>query len=129
MPIYEYRCTDCGHQLEALQKFSEAPLVDCPQCGKPALTKLISASAFQLKGTGWYVTDFRDKDKKKDAGKAEQDTGKAEQGGGKAAEQGGGKAAGEGKADREAPAEKAKTGGESAAPAAKEAPKKTGSET
>jgi putative FmdB family regulatory protein len=59
MPIYEYRCNDCGRQTEALQRLSEAPLVNCPSCGKPALQKLVSAAGFQLKGSGWYVTDFR----------------------------------------------------------------------
>mgnify|MGYP003579378970 CR=1 FL=1 len=61
MPIYEYRCTECGTEKEILQRISDAPLVDCPQCGKPAMQKLVSAAGFQLKGTGWYVTDFRDK--------------------------------------------------------------------
>ena len=59
MPIYEYRCGACGHELEALQKLSEPPLSDCPECSKPALAKLISAVGFQLKGSGWYVTDFK----------------------------------------------------------------------
>ena len=59
MPIYEYRCTACEHKHEALQKFSDAPLVRCPHCGKDALTKLVSAAGFQLKGSGWYQTDFR----------------------------------------------------------------------
>jgi putative FmdB family regulatory protein len=63
MPIYEYRCGECGLQKEFLQKMSDAPLTDCPACGKPALSKLVSAAGFQLKGTGWYVTDFRDKAK------------------------------------------------------------------
>lgn len=67
MPIYEYRCEACGHGLEALQKLSEAPLTDCPACGAPALKKQVSAAGFQLKGGGWYVTDFRDKGKKPDA--------------------------------------------------------------
>ena len=61
MPIYEYRCDECGAQTEILQRISDAPLTDCPECGKPALKKLVSAAGFQLKGTGWYVTDFRDK--------------------------------------------------------------------
>lgn len=65
MPIYEYECGACGHQLEAFQKISEAPLTECPECRRPALGKLISATSFQLKGTGWYVTDFRDKGKPK----------------------------------------------------------------
>lgn len=69
MPIYEYKCEKCGHHLETIQKFSDPPLHECPACGEHTLTKLISASAFQLKGTGWYVTDFRD-NKKKDPSKA-----------------------------------------------------------
>ncbi len=60
MPIYEYRCEACGHELEAIQKFSDAALRDCPVCGKSKLKKLVSAAGFQLKGTGWYVTDFKD---------------------------------------------------------------------
>jgi len=59
MPIYEYRCSSCGHELEALQKLSEAPLLACPSCHADALVKLVSASAFQLKGSGWYATDFK----------------------------------------------------------------------
>lgn len=59
MPIYEYRCGACGCQKEFLQRLSDAPLTDCPECGKPALTKLVSAAGFQLKGTGWYATDFK----------------------------------------------------------------------
>ena len=59
MPIYEYRCSDCGHKKEVLQKMSDPPLTDCPACGKPAMEKLVSAAGFQLKGSGWYVTDFR----------------------------------------------------------------------
>ena len=59
MPIYEYECGSCGHHLEALQKVSDAPLTQCPECGKSALRKLISAAAFRLKGGGWYETDFK----------------------------------------------------------------------
>jgi putative FmdB family regulatory protein len=59
MPIYEYRCTSCGHELEALQKLSDAPLTECPACKASALSKKVSAAGFQLKGSGWYVTDFR----------------------------------------------------------------------
>ncbi|HET7650831.1 MAG TPA: zinc ribbon domain-containing protein, partial [Gammaproteobacteria bacterium] len=59
MPIYEYECDACGHRLEALQKVSEEPLRDCPDCGKPALQKLVSAAGFRLKGGGWYETDFK----------------------------------------------------------------------
>jgi len=68
MPIYEYACTDCGHQLEALQKMSDAPLSECPECGKPALQKQVSAAGFRLKGGGWYETDFKSGDKKNVAG-------------------------------------------------------------
>lgn len=63
MPIYEYMCGACGHQMEAIQKMSEDPLTECPECKKAALQKLVSAAGFQLKGTGWYVTDFRNKGK------------------------------------------------------------------
>jgi putative FmdB family regulatory protein len=59
MPIYEYRCSSCGHELEALQKLSEAPLTDCPSCAKATLVKLVSAAGFHLKGSGWYATDFK----------------------------------------------------------------------
>jgi putative FmdB family regulatory protein len=64
MPIYEYRCEACGHYLETLQKISDPPLTDCHKCGQPALKKLISASAFRLKGGGWYETDFKTGGKK-----------------------------------------------------------------
>jgi len=64
MPIYEYRCDKCGHELEAIQKMSDDPLAECPACGESALRKLVSAAGFHLKGSGWYVTDFRDKNKK-----------------------------------------------------------------
>ncbi len=64
MPIYEYRCEDCGHQLEALQKMSDKPLTDCPECGKPALKKQVSAAGFRLSGSGWYETDFKSGNKR-----------------------------------------------------------------
>jgi len=59
MPIYEYRCESCGHQQEFLQKLSDAPLTVCPHCGKSTFSKMLSAAGFQLKGSGWYATDFR----------------------------------------------------------------------
>jgi putative FmdB family regulatory protein len=59
MPIYEYRCQSCGHELDKLQKMSDPPLIDCPACGKPTLKKLISAPGFRLSGSGWYETDFK----------------------------------------------------------------------
>ena len=87
MPIYEYRCGACGHQQEFLQKVSDAPLTDCPKCGKPSLSKMVTAAGFQLKGSGWYATDFKNKgstpakakESKDDGGKA--DSGKGDKGG------------------------------------------------
>lgn len=64
MPIYEYRCESCGHELEKMQKISDAPLTECPACGASALKKLISAAGFRLKGSGWYETDFKKAGKK-----------------------------------------------------------------
>lgn len=68
MPIYEYQCQDCQHKLEVMQRMSEALLTTCPTCGKEALRKLVSAVGFQLKGTGWYETDFKTKPKAKSDG-------------------------------------------------------------
>lgn len=59
MPIYAYRCEACGFAKDVLQKMSDAPLSQCPECGKDAFRKQITAAGFQLKGSGWYVTDFR----------------------------------------------------------------------
>jgi len=64
VPIYEYQCENCEHEMEAIQKISDAPLKDCPECKQEALRKLVSAAAFKLTGTGWYVTDFKDNKKK-----------------------------------------------------------------
>ncbi len=64
MPFYEYQCQSCGAVHEALQKISDAPLTDCPACGKPELKKLISAAGFRLKGGGWYETDFKSSNKR-----------------------------------------------------------------
>jgi putative FmdB family regulatory protein len=63
MPFYEYQCKSCGHELEAMQKVSDAALKKCPHCGKSQLTRLMSAPVFRLKGGGWYETDFKGKDK------------------------------------------------------------------
>jgi len=71
MPIYEYQCQNCGHELEALQKVSDALLLDCPECGQSELKKKISAAAFRLKGGGWYETDFKTGNKKNLAGSAD----------------------------------------------------------
>ena len=59
MPIYEYQCQSCGHELEKLQRMSEIPLKDCPDCGESELQRLVSAAGFRLKGSGWYETDFK----------------------------------------------------------------------
>jgi len=64
MPIYEYQCDRCEHKLQILQKISEEPLKECPECNETALKKLISAASFRLKGGGWYETDFKTGDKK-----------------------------------------------------------------
>lgn len=61
MPIYHYRCEACGYDLEALQKVSDAPLTECPQCGEERLRKQLTAAGFRLKGSGWYETDFKGK--------------------------------------------------------------------
>ena len=64
MPIYEYQCGECDHVFDALQKMSDDPLTDCPDCGQPELRKLVSAPNFRLKGKGWYETDFKDKNQR-----------------------------------------------------------------
>lgn len=68
MPIYEYKCDSCEHEMEALQKMSDDPLVLCPQCKQESLVKKISAAGFRLKGGGWYETDFKSGKKKNIAG-------------------------------------------------------------
>jgi putative FmdB family regulatory protein len=81
MPIYEYQCESCGHQLESIQKISDPPLATCPECGQVTLKKLVSAAAFRLKGGGWYETDFKSGNKRNvsesgDGKAASSDTGK-----------------------------------------------------
>jgi len=73
MPIYEYRCSGCGYEMDKLQKISDPPLTDCPACGRPALQKLVSAAGFRLKGGGWYETDFKS-GKKKNVAKPESES-------------------------------------------------------
>ena len=68
MPIYEYQCQSCQHEMEALQKINDEPKRDCPACGRSDLKKKISAAAFRLKGDGWYETDFKTGNKKNIAG-------------------------------------------------------------
>ena len=64
MPFYEYKCSNCGHQEEVLQKIGDKPLKKCAECGKSTMKKMVSAAAFRLKGGGWYETDFKSGDKK-----------------------------------------------------------------
>ena len=67
MPIYEYRCNSCGVHQDILQKISDAPLTTCPVCGQATFSKQLSAAGFQLKGSGWYATDFKSSGGKPDA--------------------------------------------------------------
>lgn len=64
MPIYEYRCKSCGHELEKLQRMNDPVLTDCPACNQSELKRLVSAARFRLKGSGWYETDFKKGNKK-----------------------------------------------------------------
>lgn len=86
MPIYEYECQACGHHLEKLQKVSDPVLVDCPNCHKPKLQKLISATSFQLKGSGWYATDFKNPSKANTSAKDRDTQGQGGKEGGGAAD-------------------------------------------
>jgi putative FmdB family regulatory protein len=98
MPIYEYECDNCGHQLETIQKISDPPLTTCPECGQVSLRKRVSAAAFRLKGAGWYETDFKSGNKRN---VAEGGDGKAEASeAGKESAQG--KESGQGKASKQA---------------------------
>lgn len=87
MPIYAYACKKCDHELDALQKMADAPLVDCPNCGAPELKRRLSAPRFRLKGQGWYETDFKKDNQRniagdKDSGKSssKSDSGKSDSG-------------------------------------------------
>jgi putative FmdB family regulatory protein len=74
MPIYAYKCADCGHEKEVLQRISDAPLTDCPSCSHPSMVKMVTAAGFQLKGSGWYATDFRNKESGGTGGKTDSKT-------------------------------------------------------
>jgi len=102
MPIYEYRCSSCSFELEKLQRISEARLTDCPECGKPALRRVISAAGFRLKGSGWYETDFK-KGTKRNVSEASAD------GDSKIAKKDESKAADSGKPDKAAASDKSGT--------------------
>jgi len=82
MPIYEYRCRSCGHKLEVIQKVSDASLTDCPECSEAALSKLVSAAGFRLKGGGWYETDFKGDKKRNLASDSEEKSDKKAEGDG-----------------------------------------------
>jgi putative FmdB family regulatory protein len=73
MPIYAYRCSSCGCQKDVMQKMSDAPLSNCPECGKETFSKQLTAAGFQLKGNGYYVTDFKGGPKQSDAKEAKQE--------------------------------------------------------
>ncbi len=108
MPIYEYECRECGHSMDRLQKISDDPLTDCPECGQPKLRKLMSAPRFRLKGAGWYETDFKTGDKRNLA-----DGGDAASGAKSASSDGGGDGDGGGADKKSKPAA---ASGESKAP-------------
>lgn len=116
MPIFAYRCENCGFEKDVLQKRSDPPLETCPSCGQAAFRKQISAPAFQLKGSGWYVTDFRDGGKNKAADKAEgKADGKGE--GSKPASEGSGTAGADSAAAKPSPAAPAPAAAAPSAPA------------
>jgi putative FmdB family regulatory protein len=120
MPIYAYRCSACGHAQDVLRKVSDPPLNVCPSCGAPTFVKQVTAAGFQLKGSGWYVTDFRDSKK---PGKAANGEGAAKEGGEPAAGAGESTAAnGEAAASAAKPADAAAAKPEASAPAPAAAP-------
>jgi putative FmdB family regulatory protein len=86
MPIYAYKCGSCGHAKDVLQKVSDAPLTTCPSCGAESFSKQITAAGFQLKGSGWYVTDFRNGSSSSSAKPSESKSGDAKSGEAKPAE-------------------------------------------
>ncbi len=123
MPIYGYRCAACGHQKDVLQKMSDSPLTECPVCGEASFSKEVSAPAFQLKGTGWYVTDFRDnnKDGKSESKSADTKSGDSQAGDSKTADS----KAGDAKSADTKPASAADGSGAVAKPAPAPAPAAT----
>jgi len=113
MPIYEYVCRDCGHELEQLQGMSDASLTDCPACGEAALKRKISAAGFRLSGGGWYETDFKSDGRRNIAGSDGQSSGSESSGGDKS---GSASTSGDGKSDKstDKAAKPSKSGGEKA---------------
>jgi putative FmdB family regulatory protein len=123
MPIYEYTCRNCGHNLEQLQKISEPTLTDCPACGEATLKRKVSAAGFRLAGGGWYETDFKADKRRNVAGSEEKTEAKAENGSGdkgtgdkktEAATDGAAKKADTGSSESKAPAKKDSGAGQSA---------------
>lgn len=88
MPIYAYRCSACGYQNDYLQKISEPLLTECPECGKSTFKKQVTAAGFQLKGSGWYATDFKDNGKKAKPGAAKEESKESKAGSDKGASDG-----------------------------------------
>jgi putative FmdB family regulatory protein len=126
MPIYAYRCASCGHSKDVLQKLSDAPLTVCPACGASTFAKQVTAAGFQLKGSGWYATDFRGGNgaKKSDAGDktdAKTDTGKTEAGKTDAGKSDSSKSDGGKSGDSSAPAKSGDSGSSAASHAAPKA--------
>ncbi len=117
MPIYAYKCSSCQHEVDALQKIADAPLTDCPQCGAPTLVKQLTAAGFQLKGSGWYATDF-----KNGPAKPKADAKPAEGAPAPAASAAPGAAAPAAPKDGAAPADARAAGGKDPAPATPAAP-------
>jgi putative FmdB family regulatory protein len=111
MPIYAYRCQDCGFEKDQLQKLSEAPLTECPSCGGQGFARKLTAPAFQLKGSGWYVTDFRDGGQKKAGGEGDGAQGAGNPAAGSATE-----STGQGGAEAGSAAAPAKSDGSAATP-------------
>jgi len=131
MPIYAYRCTSCGHTKDVLRKLSDPPLTQCPSCGKQTFAKQVTAAGFQLKGSGWYATDFKGNGAKK-PGDAKTDAGDGAKGDGaktsdEAKKSDAAKPSDSTKADAASPAKSADTGASGgASSAAPTSPKPTG---
>ena len=120
MPIYAYRCAACGHTKDVLRKLSDPPLADCPACGEPRFEKQVTAAGFQLKGSGWYVTDFRNPPA---SGAAKSDgEGDKAAADNAAVDKGSGDKVASDKADKSEPAKQASPANGTAAPAVSPAP-------
>jgi len=114
MPLYEYKCSSCAHQQEFLQKWSDAPLTVCTACGKETFKKMLTAAGFQLKGSGWYATDFKNSGKKSSSTTSSDKS--ADKASGSDATKGESKPASEGESKKEASAPSAAPAPSSPAP-------------